>query len=233
MLWLNLKEGRETVTLQVEKPNEHFTLQVRHREREIDIHKTTVLPGGTKTYETLFKISFQALMRLAVHARKEWRRIEPTLHDPADFIQQLGLEYRNPGWFRRHRMVAMVGGIEKLTELPLFRSKNRGRQLRIAEGLETLDPNSVFLQIDSRLPPGIYTATRRKKGGTGVFGGVLAVLSGETKRYLWVPRKTSSKLMKQVAKVLHAEMARNNGPGMHQLVREIEKAYPHMDLAPE
>lgn len=230
MLFMNLQENKETVVLQFDKSNEHYTFQLRHRERELDLHRTKVLPNGTKVYETLFKVSFYSIARLVAILIKERKRLESKIETLEDLQREFPIEFRNPGWFRKHYMQAVLGTPENLTELGLFRTKNRGRQLRFVKDLSSFDQSAMFKMIDSELEPGTYPVFRWNKGGSASFCGLLSVLPNGPKRFIWIPKKVPFRMMRQAVPIVLSELGRMQGPGVKELTEAIHKKYPRLEL---
>ncbi|MBL7980766.1 MAG: hypothetical protein JNL52_03050 [Flavobacteriales bacterium] len=226
MLFINDIEGRETFVMQLDKPNEHFTLQIRHRERMLDLHKTTVLPGGNKAYETLFQISFYALARFFAKLRKEGKRVEGALNTMEDVEREFGTRWMNPGWFGRNYMEATHADLDKMKDLGLLRTKNRGRQVRFTKDPTTVDQDAMLKVIHSEMEPGKYILLKWNKGGSTSFAGSLLVLPEGERRFLWIPKKALNIVAKKLVKLLLGEFKRLEGTGGKEVYERLRKNYP-------
>lgn len=226
MLFINDTEGRETFVMQFDKPNEHYTLQIRHRERLLDLHKTTKLPGGNKAYETLFQVTFFSLLRLFAALRKEGKRLEAALNTLDDIERELGARFVNPGWLRRNFMEAMDADLEKLQGVGLLRTKNRGRQVRFNKNYGGLDVDGLFKPIHRAMEPGKYILLKWHRGGGVGFAGSLIVAPGLPLRFFVVPRKAANAIAKRVVLLLMQEFGRMEGHGVKDLQTALRKRFP-------
>jgi hypothetical protein len=196
MINFNDTPGRETFVFKVDKKDQHYTIQIRHRERMLDVHLTRELIGGTKEYTTLYQASFHQISRFLVKTRHLVRGITQELDRSNDPLEYFGIVSVNLGWFRRSFMSAMPGDMKKLEQVGLLRFQNRGMRIRMAREVLSIDPETILMPIDQGMNRGLYIVQRSTKRGSMIFAGFLLVLPlDQRKRFLYLSKNRLNRLI--------------------------------------
>lgn len=224
MLYMNPKPGFETFVAKGEKPDEHFTLQVLHGRRILDLHKA-VERGAAKEYETLFQISFHKIARVFVAIRNATSNFQASIEKAGDPISWLGLTYHNPGWFRRKFMVAMPASVDVFMDSGLFRSTKGGKKLRFAKDTSKVKAITIYRIIGSGLKEGNYILLKSSKDDSQSFAGLLIVTDGHQKRFLYLSKRSINRFISGFGKPFAEQFLQMNIPGTELAQAEVARRF--------
>ena len=230
VFYINAQSGRETFVMKV-SPDEHITLQLRHRERIIDIHKTKELEGGEKSYETLFRLSFYRFYRILLSISRTVEDLQASVKTLEDARREFPFMIKNPGWFRRHFMVAMPMDLNHMTDIGLLRIQKKGRRFKFGKDIHGIDPDHIIMPIDEHLKAGQYLVFRWNKKLSLVQSGHLYVVKTPKRVFLFMPKQTINKSMKRFAAPLVREMMRMEHAQDSTGLTELRQRYPRMPLS--
>lgn len=230
MFYINDKAQRETLVIKV-SPDEHITVQLRHRERLVDIHKTKELPGGGKVRETLYQITFFKAYRLMLRLRRVVEDLQASLQNLEDAKREFPFLIKNPGWFRRHFMVAMPMDIKHLTNIGLVRVQKQGKRFKLGKDVENIDPDQIIMHVYDDLKAGQYLVMKWNKKLSLVHCGHLHVVHKPKRVFVFVPKQTVNGLMKRLAAPFIDELLRAGTAEGDVILKELTLRDPRQRKA--
>lgn len=231
MFYVNDKAQRETFVMKI-SPDEHITVQLRHRERLVDIHKTKELPGGEKVYETLYQISFFRAYRLMLRLRRVVDGLQASVQTLEDAKREFPYLIKNPGWFRRHFMVAMPMDVQHMTNIGFVRVQKQGKRFKLGKDVHNIDPDQIIMPVYDDLKAGQYLVMKWNKKLSLVHCGHLHVVHKPKRIFVFVPKETINGLMKRFAAPFIEELVRAGTSDGDVILKQLTQRYPRTRKAP-
>ncbi len=225
MLNMNMKEGRETIVLKLDKPDEHITFQVRQHERILDLHLTKEGSPGAKKYDTLFRISFFGVGRLIVLLKRAVEQLIDQALTAEDPVDELGLHFQNPGWFRRKHIWAIRTDPEALFQANLFLKRKKGSRIRMNKRLAPEKFSELLNPVDTQLESGSYVLLRSTRNGGVSHVGILRVIRGRQKRFLLLSKQTQNRLLTRYAGPIIEVLAQQNMNGVTEAKAMLSRRF--------
>lgn len=214
------KETKEKIIIKLDNANIHYTIHFGTKSKVIDIHKTTELKNGEKSYETLYKIKHFTVGRIICEIKKNLNVI---IND----LEKIFFSFKvNPSFFKHHNIIAQSLDENDLSNTQLIDFNTKKNKLKFRKNANINETISLLSIINKETKPSVYLLWKSKKNKF-LKSGLLLVTSCETKntkKFYFVTKKSYNSFLKAIiSKII--QCLENNTLIDQNVYSELKKIY--------